>query len=112
MREPIATEILLVQRSNEAPFEVTLQIGRPYRDPEHPDEWACPLSLEPLYSKLRAQRSNSAFHSLCLAMSLALDLLHSVVEKGGSVSLAPGQPFPFEAYAFGAAARESKERRQ
>ena len=106
MVEPIATETLLVQRLGEAPLEVIVQIGRPYRDAEYPDEWVCPLSLAPLYSKLSAARSNSAVQSLCLAISLALDLLHSVVEKGGSVSLAPGSPLPFEAYAFGIAARQ------
>ena len=104
MVEPIATEVLIVQRPNERPFDVILKIGRPEQDSEHPDEWLCPMSLEPLYSNLRAARSNSPVHSLCLAMSLALELLHGVVEDGGSVSLAAGQPFPFEAYAFGVAA--------
>jgi hypothetical protein len=110
MVEPIATETLLVQSSGEAPFEVVVQIGRPYQDPEYPDEWVCPLSLTPLHSKLSAARSNSAVQSLCLAISLALDLLYAVVEKGGSVSLAPGAPLPFEAYAFGIAARQRREK--
>jgi hypothetical protein len=106
MVEPIATEVLIVQRPDESPLEVTLEIGRPQQDAERSDEWLCPVSLEPLYSKLRAQRSNSPVQSLCLAMSLALDLLHGVVEEGGSVSLAGGEPFPFEAYAFGVATRD------
>jgi len=112
MDEPIATEVVLVQRSNAAPFKVTLLIGRPYQDPEHPDEWACPASHTPLYSKLRDARSNSAFHSLCLATSLVLDLLQAIVEQGGSVSLVTGEPFPFEAYAFGVAAGQRKTTRQ
>ena len=106
MTEPIVTETLLVQRQGEAPWKVVVQIGRPYQDPEHSGEWACPMSLAPLHSTLSAARSNSAFQSLCLAISLALDLLHAVVENGGSVLLAPGAPLPFAAYAFGIAVRQ------
>lgn len=112
MVEPVATEVLIVQRPQGRPFEVNLQIGRPQQDSDHPDEWLCPVSLEPLYSNLRAQRSNSPVHSLCLAMSLALELLHGVVEEGGSVSFAAGEPFPFEAYAFGIATREHGAKKQ
>jgi hypothetical protein len=106
MVDPIATQVLIVQRREGAPFEVTFEIGHPRQDAEHPDEWLCPVSLQPLYSGLRAARSNSSVHSLCLAMSLALELLHGVVEDGGSVSFSAGQPFPFESYAFGVAARD------
>ena len=112
MVEAVATEVLLVQRSGEAPFEVTLQIGRPYQDPDHTDEWVCPVSLAPLYAKLRAARSNSALQSLCLALSLALDLLHGVVEQGGSVSFASGESFQFGVYAFGVAAGERSARKK
>jgi hypothetical protein len=106
MRDPIAAEVLLVQRSGEAPFEVTLQIGRPYEDPQHPGEWLCSASLDPLYRRLGDARSDSALQSLCLALSTILDLLHAVVEQGGSVSHASGGPFQFGVYAFGAAAGE------
>lgn len=104
MEDPIAIEVVLVELPGESQCEVTIQVGRPFEDPDYPGEWLCPVSLKPLYSSLRPARSNSAFQSLCLANSLVLDLLHAVVEKGGSVWLEPGNPYPFEAYAFGVAA--------
>lgn len=104
MEEPIAIEVVLVELPNESRREVTIQVWRPFEDPGYPGEWLCSVSLEPLYPNLRPARSNSAFQSLCLANSLVLDLLHAVVEKGGSVWLEPGVPFPFVAYAFGVSA--------
>lgn len=103
MKDPIAIDKVLVQLPNEPLREVTIQVWRPFKDPEYPDEWLCPASLEPLHSNLLPARSNSAFQSLCLANARVLNLLHEVVEKGGSVWLEPGASFPFEAYAFGVA---------
>lgn len=103
MKDPIAIDKVLIQLPNEPLREVTIQVGRPFKDPEYPDEWLCFASLEPLYTNLLPARSNSAFQSLCLANARVLNLLHEVLEKGGSVWLAPDAPFPFEAYAFGVA---------
>ena len=105
MNTVIAATKVLIEPAGEPPIEVTLEIGTPYQVGADPDEWACPVSLVPLYKKLHDAHAGDPFQALCLASSLALDLLHGVKEKGGSVLLAPGEPFPFEAYAFGSAVR-------
>lgn len=108
MNTVIANTKVLVTPKGQATFDVTLEIGTPYQKPDDPEIWACPVSLKPLYNNLREARTDTAFQSLCLAISLALDLLHGVKEKGGTVELEPGQDFPFEAYAFGRAMRKEK----
>ena len=89
-------------------MEVTVGIGQPRQIGRDPEEWACPVSLTPLYKHLHDAHGGDAFQALCLAASLVLDLLHGVVEKGGSVSFVGGDRFPFEAYAFGATAGQRK----
>jgi hypothetical protein len=108
MNTIIASMKVWVAHEGQPPFEVTLQIGTPYQKPDDPEMWACPVSLQPLYKNLSEARSDCAFQALCLASSLVLDLLHGVKEQGGTVQLSPGEDFPFEAYAFGVAARAEK----
>ena len=45
MKDPIAIDKVFVQLPNEPLREVTIQVGRPFKDPEYPDEWLCPASL-------------------------------------------------------------------
>lgn len=104
MNQVVASETIWVQRKGEEPFEVVIQIGTPYQVGTEPEEWACPVSLSPLYKRLHNAHGGSAFQALCLAASLVLDLLSGVKEKGGAVMIEPGEEFPLEAYAFGAAA--------
>jgi hypothetical protein len=108
METAIATTTVLVQRANETPLEVTIGIGQPRQVGHDPEEWACPVSLRPLYNHLHDAHGNDAFQALCLAASLVLDLLHGVVEKGGSVSFVTGERFPLETYSFGAAAGQRR----
>ena len=103
MSESIAATTVVVKRPGETPVNVEFQIGAPKRLSS--DEWSCPISLRPLYRNLRDAHGGSAVQSLCLAISLGLELLHGVVDSGGSVSLIDGAPFPFDAYAFGIAGR-------
>ncbi|RYG98047.1 MAG: hypothetical protein EON58_08265 [Alphaproteobacteria bacterium] len=103
MRKAIASEKIWGQRPGEDAFEIRIEIGTPYQVGDDPHEWACPVSLLPLYDRLHDARAGSGFHALCLASSLALDLLHDFAEKGGALFYSPGEDFPFEAYSFGIA---------
>ena len=107
MNAIVASSKILGQRPGEEPFEIYLQIGTPYQVGTDPEEWACPVALSPLYSRLHDAHGGSSFQALYLASSLALDLLHGFTEKGGSLSFSPGQAFAFEAYSFGIANRGS-----
>jgi|SRR5580765_7243247 hypothetical protein len=105
MNSVIAMESLIATRAGEDPFELKIEIGTPYKVGSDPEEWACPLALSPLYQKLHDAHGGNSFQSLCLAASLALDLLHGFLEKGGSLTFPNGDTFPFEAYSFGAATK-------
>lgn len=101
MSSVVASEKLWAQRPDEDPFEIEIRIGLPYK--VGPDEWACPVALEPLYPKLRDAHAGSSFQALCLASALALNLLDGFKAKGGRLFYASGDGFPLEAYAFGVA---------
>lgn len=101
MDDIIATTKVLVQKQDAEPVEVTASIGRPRQIGDDPEEWACSVSLDPLYTRLHDAHGGCALQALCLGASLLLDLLHAVVEKGGTVALDDGTCFPFEAYSFG-----------
>ena len=103
MNTVVASTKLLAQRPGEAPFEVEVSIGTPYQVDE--DEWACPVSVVPLFDKLHDAHGGCSFQALCLASALALDLLVGFKEQGGSLFITPGEEFPLEAYSFGIAAR-------
>jgi len=105
MSSIVASEKLWAQRPNEDPFEIEIIVGLPYQLGAEPEEWACPVGLKPLYSKLRDVHAGSSFQALCLASALVLDLLDGFKAKGGELFYAPGEGFPLEAYAFGVAVR-------
>jgi len=107
MNEAIASENIWGQRPGEDPFEVRIEIGTPYRVGEDPQEWACPVALPPIHNRLRDAHGNSSFQALCLASSLALNLLQEFKEQGGTLFYSPGQDFPLEAYSFGIASKRS-----
>ena len=82
--------------------EIEIKIGVPYKI-EHIDdleEWACPVSLEPLYKKLHDAHGGDSFQAMCLAASLVIDLLTAYKEKGGKLIM-DGDDFPLESYWFG-----------
>ncbi|MBX3485152.1 hypothetical protein [Phenylobacterium sp.] len=80
---------------------VTIGIGTPYRCTT--GEWACPVKLTGLYESLADARGGDSLQALCLALSLAFDLLQDVRDRGGRLSFEGGSEFPLEAYAFGVA---------
>ena len=83
-------------------FTIELEIGTPYQC--EPGEWACPVALTGLYDRLAEARGVESFQALCMAISLAQDLLRGFRDKGGKL-LMDTEDFPLEAYAFGASTR-------
>jgi hypothetical protein len=106
MNKVIARTSLFGQRPGEERFEIAVEIGTPYQCAEDPEEWACPVAVRPLHKRLRDAHGGDPFQSLCLAISLAQDLLQDFMGKGGLLTYENGQLFPLESYFFGAAKRE------
>lgn len=97
------------QRPGEAPFAIIIEIGKPYQRGTDPEEWACPVSLAPLYEQLADAAGGDALQALCMAASLILDLLEGFGEAGGTLSYeGSGDQVPLDAYAFGPAGKQGK----
>jgi hypothetical protein len=77
----VASLSLIARRPGQQDVPVTVNIGTPYQVGE--DEWACPVSVRPLYDILRDQHGVDSFQAMFLAMRLALVLLKDFTEKGG-----------------------------
>jgi hypothetical protein len=101
MEKVIAQTSFFGQRPGEERFEITVEIGAPYQCGEDPEEWACPVAVSPLYKRLHDAHGGDSFQSLCLAISLAQDLLQDFREKGGLLTFETGETFPLESYSFG-----------
>lgn len=88
-------------------FPIDIKIGTPYEVDE--DDWACSVSVNPLFGRLGDQHGVDSFQALFLAMKLALSLLKGFTEKGGSLFMKGGEEtsfawhegFPFEAFTIG-----------
>ena len=99
--DPVVARLLLRGRQKEKPdFMVTAEIGAPYE--AGPNEWACPVSVRPLYDRLPDMHGVDSFQALFLAMRLAMALLKDFTEKGGSLALidekSPDDEFQFDDY--------------
>jgi hypothetical protein len=100
MDDVIAGDDIIGVRASGERITIKLRLGRPYRKDTDPETWACPVSLEPLYSRLADIVGDSSFQSLCLASRLALYLLAGFKEDGGRLLCDDGTEFPLDAYAF------------
>ena len=101
MNNPVAYLSVCGQRPGKESFEITVEIGTPYLCGEDPEDWACPVAVRPLYQSLRDIHGDDSLQSLCLAISLAQNLLQDFREKGGLLTYENGEPFPLESYSFG-----------
>jgi hypothetical protein len=102
MNKMIAQTSIFGQRPGEERFEIKVEIGPPYQCSDDPEEWACPVAVRPLYNRLHDAHGGDSFQSLCLAISLAQDLLQDFKEKDGLLTYETGDLFPLESYSFGA----------
>jgi hypothetical protein len=85
---PIAQRRICASHPGRGDFEIDVQIGHPYE--VSPDEWACPIQLVGLYSKLADQHGVDSFQTLMLAQHLARTLLSGFIEDGGTLRDSPG----------------------
>lgn len=83
-------------------IKITAKIGKPYPEKSigKGDNWACPVSLEPLYKRLPDIVGVESFQALWLASNLILRLLQTFLNKGGQLVDEDGSRFPMEAYTF------------
>ena len=84
----VASLPLIARSPGREDFAVTVEIGTPYQ--VGGTEWACPVSLWPLYDTLSDQHGEGSFQAMFLAISLALVLLKDFQDKGGTL-LYPGE---------------------
>jgi len=105
MNNVIAQTSIFGERPGEDRFEIKVEIGVPYQCNNDPEEWACPVAVRPLYKRLHDVHGSDSFQSLCLAISLAQDLLQNFKKKGGLLTDETGDLFPLQSYSFGAAKR-------
>jgi hypothetical protein len=82
MADTIAERALVCVKANGERVPVTLRIGRPY--PASDVDWACPVALEGLESRLPDMHGVDSFQALMLAQKLLLQLMSGVIEDGGS----------------------------
>ena len=105
MKELIASLKVIGITPDGERIDIIAEIGKPFpvEGQEDIDEWACPVSLKPLYRRLHNAHGSGSLQTLCLATSLALNLLQGFIEKGGRLVHEDGTDFPLEAYSFGLA---------
>jgi hypothetical protein len=96
--QKIAKTVIYGQRPGEQRFQIVVGIGKPYQCGAKPEEWACPVSLKPLHSRLSDIHGNDSFQALCLAIRLTQALLKGFLEDGGTLTNEEGEIFPLEAY--------------
>lgn len=81
--QPIAERTIYAIAADGREFEVHLAVGRPY--PISKDEWACPVLLEGLHSRLRDQHGIDSWQALQLAYQLIGQLLGYFIQDGGKL---------------------------
>jgi Domain of unknown function (DUF6968) len=84
---PIMKDVMATFESNATKpsgekIKIIAKIGKPYDAGEN---WACPVSLEPLYEKLVDQCGEDSFQALSLSMRLIIYLLEDFQKKGGTL---------------------------
>ena len=79
----IASRELFAEDASRGQFSIRVCVGHPHQ--VSTDEWACPVALEGLYSRLSDQHGVDAFQSLMLAQRLARTLLLGFIEDGGTL---------------------------
>ena len=104
----VSTVIYGIAKSGEK-FPIHIEIGKPYHRKKHGEyDWACPLSLKPLYQNLAEAAGVDALHALCLGLSLVFDLLSHFCIEGGRLEYDDGTEFSLDGYSFGQALHGSK----
>src|SRR5689334_12822526 len=90
MNTVLAQRKLVGRSANGEQFDIEIQIGTPFRDGE---DWACPVSMTPLYDRLANIYGVDSFQAVSLALRLVRRLLDNFREKGGTLSYPTGEDF-------------------
>ena len=107
MEALIAKLSLFGKRPGEPSFLITIEIGTPYKFLKEPEEWVCPVSLAPLYSRKHDVHAGDSFQALSLAIALIGNTLWDFRDKGGHLSYdGTSDDFPLDAYSFKAIGRK------
>ncbi|MFY9607342.1 MAG: hypothetical protein WAU45_01845 [Blastocatellia bacterium] len=97
MSDTIATTALTCVRPTGDRIDVVVEIGVPYRAED--GEWACALSLGALELGMPHVKGDDSLQALCLALSLARQLLTYFAEDGGRILIAGTESeFPMDSY--------------
>src|SRR5688500_15277010 len=80
----IAKEVLDGSRKSGGRIHIEVRIGQP--GPVAHDEWTCSVAVDGLHNSLADIRGGSSLQALCLAVSLARQLLMSFIEDGGRLT--------------------------
>jgi hypothetical protein len=97
--ETIASEELFGQRAGEERFPITIEIARPYKwGGTSPTEWACPVRVDPFFSRRDGCHGEGSLQALCLALQAVHMELLNFKQSGATITLASGEEFPLEAY--------------
>lgn len=111
MNSVIGSEVFWGKRPGEDAFEIDIRIGTPYQvwdDQEY--AWVCPVEVRPLYPEIDEALGSSSLQALCLACSLAFELLQTFKEKEGDLLYSSGEEVCLELYAFGIATKLEEDR--
>jgi len=101
MNDPVAKALIVGIRPTGERIEIQFSVGQPYR--EVSGNWRTPVTLTPLYKQLAGGAGEDAMQSLCLALSLGIDLLDKFEDDGGQLFHDDGTKFSLKAYVFGLA---------
>ena len=102
MNEFIAEQKMIGITPKEEEITIIVRIGKPYLVPgqEDIDEWACPISLEPLHKNLSDIHGMGSFQALTLAMRHIANSLNLFIERGGRLTYDGKTDIPLESYGF------------
>ena len=102
MNDAVASTKIIGIRPNGERMEIVFAVGRPYLESGGEfEQWRCPVSLEPLQSRLADAAGADSLHAICMALYLGLYLLGHFKEEGGKLLHDDDTEFSLTSYAFG-----------
>ena len=81
----VATRTLVGRVPTRGEFDITASVGMPYRC--EGGDWACPVSLRPLFDDLADIHGIDSLQALRLAIELVHTLMQDFIQKGGALFL-------------------------
>lgn len=102
MNDAVASTKIIGIRPTGERMEIVFAVGRPYLESGGEfEQWRCPVSLEPLQSRLADAAGADSLQSICMALYLGLYLLGQFKAEGGKLLHDDDTEFPLTSYSFG-----------